>query len=55
MDIKNIKMLISDVDGVWTDGSFYKGTDNIELKKFSVHDGVGVAMACAAKIRVALI
>ena len=49
MDIKNIKMLISDVDGVWTDGSFYKGTDNIELKKFSVHDGVGVAMARAAK------
>ena len=55
MDIKNIKMLISDVDGVWTDGSFYKGTDNIELKKFSVFDGVGVAMARAAKIRVALI
>ena len=48
-------MLISDVDGVWTDGSFYKGTDNIELKKFSVFDGVGVAMARAAKIRVALI
>ena len=55
MDIKNIKMLISDVDGVWTDGSFYKGTDNIELKKFSVFDGVGVAMARAAKIEVALI
>ena len=48
-------MLISDVDGVWTDGSFYKGTDNIELKKFSVHDGVGVAMARAAKIKIALI
>ena len=48
-------MLISDVDGVWTDGSFYKGTDNVELKKFSVHDGVGVAMARAAKIKIALI
>lgn len=55
MDFKEIKMLISDVDGVWTDGSFYKGTDNIELKKFSVFDGVGVAMARAAKIKVALI
>ena len=55
MDFKKIKMLISDVDGVWTDGSFYKGTDNIELKKFSVFDGVGVAMARAAKIKVALI
>ncbi len=48
-------MLISDVDGVWTDGSFYKGSDGIELKKFSVLDGVGVAMARAAGIKIALI
>ena len=53
--MKNIKMLISDVDGVWTDGSFYKGTNGIELKKFSVFDGVGVAMAKAADIKIALI
>ena len=45
MDINKIKMLISDVDGVWTDGTFYKGTDGFELKKFSVLDGVGTAMA----------
>ena len=31
--LKKIKMLISDVDGVWTDGSFYKGTDGFEFKK----------------------
>jgi len=55
MDIKNIKMIISDVDGVWTDGGFYKGTNGIELKKFSVFDGVGVAMARAADIKIALI
>lgn len=48
-------MLISDVDGVWTDGTFYKGTDGIELKKFSVLDGVGTAMANAANIKIALI
>ena len=48
-------MLISDVDGVWTDGSFYKGSDGIELKKFSVLDGVGVAMAKTAGIKIALI
>ena len=55
MDINKIKMLISDVDGVWTDGTFYKGTDGIELKKFSVLDGVGTAMANAANIKIALI
>ena len=46
--IKKIKMIISDIDGVWTDGSFYKGTDGQEFKKFNVNDGVGVAMARAA-------
>ena len=39
--MKKIKMLISDVDGVWTDGTFYKGTDGMELKRFTVLDGVG--------------
>ena len=53
--IKKIKMIISDVDGVWTDGSFYKGTDGQEFKKFNVHDGVGVAMARAAGLKIALI
>ncbi|MDB9854602.1 HAD-IIIA family hydrolase [Candidatus Marinimicrobia bacterium] len=53
--LKKIKMLISDVDGVWTDGSFYKGTDGFEFKKFTVFDGVGVAMARAADLKIALI
>ena len=53
--IKKIKMIISDIDGVWTDGSFYKGTDGQEFKKFNVNDGVGVAMANAAGYKIALI
>ena len=48
-------MLISDVDGVWTDGTFYKWPDGFELKKFSVFDGVGMAMARAANLKIALI
>ena len=47
-DYNKIKIIISDIDGVWTDGSVYKGTDNMEFKKFSVFDGVGVAYARAA-------
>ena len=54
-NIKEVKLLISDVDGVWTDGSFYKGPDSFELKKFSVFDGVGMAMARTADLRLALI
>ena len=53
--IKKIKMIISDIDGVWTDGSFYKGTDGKEFKKFNINDGVGVAMAKAAGYKIALI
>ena len=33
---KKISLIITDVDGVLTDGSIYKGTDNMEFKKFSV-------------------
>ena len=57
-DINKIKMIISDVDGVWTDGSVYKGfsaTENIELKKFSVSDGAAVALIREAGLKVALI
>ena len=50
-----IRLIISDVDGVLTDGSIYKGTDNMEFKKFSVFDGVGVAYARAADFKIALI
>ena len=55
IDYNNIKLIISDIDGVWTDGSIYRGTGNIELKKFSVFDGVGVAYARAADIKIAII
>ena len=48
-------MIISDVDGVWTDGTFYKGTDGQEFKRFNVSDGVGIAMARAANLKIALI
>ena len=57
-DINKIKMIISDVDGVWTDGSIYKGhssTADIELKKFSVSDGAAVALIREAGLKLALI
>tara|TARA_B100000401_G_scaffold356232_1_gene253718 strand:- start:11 stop:541 length:531 start_codon:yes stop_codon:yes gene_type:complete len=54
-DINKIEMIISDVDGVLTDGAIYKGTDGQEFKKFTVLDGVGVAMAREANLKIALI
>jgi len=49
-----IKLVISDVDGVLTDGAIYK-SGNDEFKKFNVTDGSGIAMASAAKLPIALI
>ena len=53
-DSKN-RLIISDVDGVLTDGSIYKGPDGFELKKFSVLDGAAVALLRQAKIPLCLI
>lgn len=43
--LKKIKIIISDVDGVMTDGSIILGTNGLEFKKFNVQDGMGVTMA----------
>jgi 3-deoxy-D-manno-octulosonate 8-phosphate phosphatase (KDO 8-P phosphatase) len=40
-----IKLLVSDVDGVLTDGSIIYGSDNFESKMFSVKDGAGIKLA----------
>jgi len=53
--IKDIKILISDVDGVLTDGTISLGSDGTEFKRFSVEDGAGAAYARLAGIPIALI
>jgi len=39
--MKNIKLVVTDVDGVLTDGGFYYSETGILLKKFNVKDGMG--------------
>ena len=42
MSDTNIKLFITDIDGVWTDaGMYYDNKDN-ELKKFNTRDAIGV-------------
>jgi len=38
---KKIKLLLTDCDGVLTDGGVYYSTDGEEMKKFSLRDGMG--------------
>lgn len=37
---KNIKLVITDVDGVLTDGGLYYSKDGLVMKKFNVKDGL---------------
>jgi 3-deoxy-D-glycero-D-galacto-nononate 9-phosphatase len=38
------KIVITDIDGVWTDGGMYYYSNGVEGKKFNVSDGFGVAL-----------
>ena len=51
----NIKLLVSDVDGVLTDGKIYISCDGSESKAFNVEDGTGVAIAKYANLPIAFL
>ena len=42
--LSDIKLLICDIDGVLTDGSFIKSTSGDELRSFNALDGVGLSL-----------
>ena len=48
--LRDINLIISDVDGVWTDGGMYYSDNGIELKKFSTYDSGAVILLDLAKI-----
>ena len=52
---REIKLLICDVDGVFSDGRVYMGNDGEELKAFHTKDGFGVKSLINAGIDVAII
>ncbi len=52
---KKIKMIISDVDGVLTDGKIIIGNNGEELKAFNSQDGMGINLAQKLGIRFAVI
>ena len=52
---KNIKLVLTDVDGVLTDGGRYYSKKGEELKKFHVRDGMGVNLLLRNGIKTAII
>jgi 3-deoxy-D-manno-octulosonate 8-phosphate phosphatase (KDO 8-P phosphatase) len=51
----DIRLIVSDVDGVWTDGRIIYAGDRTEIKEFNVRDGLGVKLAQRAGLVVALL
>jgi len=51
----DIRLIVSDVDGVWTDGRIIYVSEQSEIKEFNVRDGLGVKLAQKVGIPVAVI
>lgn len=54
-NVSDIRLIVSDVDGVWTDGRIIYAGDRTEIKEFHVRDGLAVKLAQRAGIAVALL
>ena len=52
---KKIKLLVCDVDGVFSDGRIYLGNDGEELKAFHTKDGFGIKALGSSGVDVAII
>ena len=48
--LRNIKMIVMDVDGVLTDAGMYYSNSGDELKKFNTRDGMGIGLIRKAGI-----
>jgi 3-deoxy-D-manno-octulosonate 8-phosphate phosphatase (KDO 8-P phosphatase) len=53
--LKDIQLLLLDVDGVLTDGSIIYSGEDSETKVFNVKDGFGLKLVMAAGIKVGLV
>lgn len=53
--LKRVRLVITDVDGVLTDGGLYYGPDGESLKRFHARDGLGVRLLQQAGIQVAVL
>ncbi len=49
------KLILTDIDGVWTDGGMYYDAQETELKKFNTYDSAGVLFAHHLGIPVGII
>ena len=51
----DIRVIVSDVDGVWTDGRIIYAGDRSEVKNFNVRDGLGAKLVQRSGIEIVLL
>jgi 3-deoxy-D-manno-octulosonate 8-phosphate phosphatase (KDO 8-P phosphatase) len=52
---RSLKLILSDVDGVLTDGTVLMMPDGTEAKSFHIRDGLGIVLAHRAGLRTGLV
>jgi 3-deoxy-D-manno-octulosonate 8-phosphate phosphatase (KDO 8-P phosphatase) len=52
---KKIDMILMDVDGVLTSGMIVYDSNEVEIKHFNAHDGLGIKLARAAGLKTGII
>ena len=52
---KQLKLVILDVDGVLTEGELILIGEDLEAKRFYIHDGMGIIFLRTAGIKIAII
>jgi 3-deoxy-D-manno-octulosonate 8-phosphate phosphatase (KDO 8-P phosphatase) len=53
--MNNINLILTDIDGVWTDGGMYYDNNGNELKKFHTYDSAGVLFCKKLNIPVGIL
>ena len=52
---KKIKLIATDIDGVWTDSKMYYSKEGVFMKSFSTYDGMGASVLLKHKFIVVMI
>ena len=55
MTLNEIKLFLTDIDGVWTDGGMYYSNDGLEFKKFNTSDSAGILFCRLLDIKTGII
>ena len=52
---KNVKLIATDIDGVWTDSMMYYSASGVLMKSFSTYDGMGADLLIKNNFIIAMI